>query len=559
MNITKGLILITYLVLALVTLKAALAFDIAVTIQAPSNALQGENFQTNATVSYELNQSDNISELSNQSLTLWFWVDENLTDAWSFIINPNTSLIHGFTTSIGSIGVHNLKINTTTIANESDPTNNKDETTINIQQKTASISLKPETLGSSNQERDVTTTSDLEVKNTGNIELTNIQLQATADNKYQLGINPANIASLEPGQSVNVTITCYVPEDQDSGSSNIGVITATADSSQGIVTAQTDLYLEVITHLEIRDMDITFDDHSEDVDEEETIDNIPPGASIDFEVEVKNSFDEKIDINDITVSVYNDDLDIDEESDEFDLSHGKRKRVTLSFEIPYDTSEDEYDLEITVQGEDENGATHKYETFVTLKVEKETHEINIVRVLPSRDSAFPGENFNVDVHIANIGKKDEDYGRIVILNDDLSISEEKKNIIINSGEEKTITLPITIPKSAEPGTYTFQVRTYYDYDKLSHITSFDFIVEQPITTPPPEQQPQPQTTPNETQPSIEIIQQPTPQPTTQQGVIVYGQGKPWYQETSFWLGAIAALAVIIIIALIALLVSIAKK
>ena len=561
--ITRLSTFLTALIFVLITVKTAIAFDITTSMDAPSTVFVNTAFQAEVTVTYALNATDNASTLTNQTLKLYFYVDGSQQGFEEFTINPNESVTKTFTVVLNTTGLHELKANTTIIANESNVTNNVVVKTITAQQKTANMEVTVNNLGSEDQERGVYTTSTAVIKNTGNVDLTNIALSITADSKYELTASPETIAIIHPGESVNITITCYVPEDQDSGLEQIGVLTVTADSSQGQVSRTKNLYLQTISHLEIRDMDISFNDHSEDVDPEETVDDIPPGVDVSLEVEVKNTFDEDVKIKDITVSIENSDLDVDEESDEFDLADGRKHRVTLNFEIPLDTDEDEYDLEIRVEGEDENDAKHVVETFITLSVERESHEIKILRVSPAREEAYPGETFNVDVRIANTGRHDEDAVRVLITNTELNIAEHKINIVLDRDEETVVTIPITIPEDATPGSYAFIVRTYYDNDELSDVASFDFnVLEKPVEEQQPEQEQQPQQQEEQNATTIEIVQpevQPQAQPITSTGMTFYGVETKFYEDPNFWLGVIIAIVVVIIITMLVLLFNMTKR
>ena len=83
--------------------------------------------------------------------------------------------------------------------------------------------------------------------------------------------------------------------------------------------------------------------------------------------------------------------DLEEESNEFDLRPGRDKSVTLNFEVPLEVDEDTYDVDIHVEGEDENGTTHEVDWIVYLEVEKDLVSLHLSDVVKA-NLVYESEN-----------------------------------------------------------------------------------------------------------------------------------------------------------------------
>jgi len=154
------------------------------------------------------------------------------------------------------------------------------------------------------------------------------------------------------------------------------------------------------------------------------------------------------DIEDVEVTVESrdSDLDVDEDID-FDTIRADRNDMEqLSFEIPDDIDEDDYDIEMFLTGTDENGARHgDYWTF-TLDVEVPDNEL----VISSYD-LFPSQidcNVNkvtLSVTLENTGTSDQDRGAILIESARLDIKESIYRIEIDSEDRITKTFDLALP------------------------------------------------------------------------------------------------------------------
>ncbi len=207
-----------------------------------------------------------------------------------------------------------------------------------------------------------------------------------------------------------------------------------------------------------------------------------PGSQVEFDLEVENLFtkSEDLDIEDIEVNInifdIDDGDDLDDEAKTFDLKHGDSEKVSVEFTLPLEVDEDTYDVEITVEGEDENGTTHTVEALIFLDVEKEKHELRIIKASATPPTIRCEETAHLPVSIINTGKEDEEEARVTVTSLDFGWDVEQGFEVNEGGSnnryEHTFLLPV--PKGLEDGVYTAEVTAYYDTSKMSETSSITF-------------------------------------------------------------------------------------
>ena len=152
---------------------------------------------------------------------------------------------------------------------------------------------------------------------------------------------------------------------------------------------------------------------------------------------------------------------------------------SLSFDVPDDVKEDDYDFDIYVTGDDENGARHgEFWTF-TLEVEVPDDEITITDayVNPSRIDCDV-KHVTLKVEIENSGTDDQRKAAIEIDSPRLDLQDSIYNIDIDEGDSDTKTFDISLPDDVDPGTYFITVSSFYDNNKESDVDSVQLIVEE---------------------------------------------------------------------------------
>ena len=243
--------------------------------------------------------------------------------------------------------------------------------------------------------------------------------------------------------------------------------------------------------LYIDDLTIVVEDHiNDDEDDDEGIDNgdkvkaeIVPGATVTFEFEIGNGFDE-LEMEDVVVEVNIEDIDggdddMEEESDDFEIGDDDTEDVEIEFEMPFELENDNYETVITVEGEDEEGNEYYIEWEIILEVEKESNFIYINKAELTPATVSCGVTSLLDLGLMNLGSNDEDV-TVEIKNVELGIDIAEPEFEIEEDVDdftfdKTYTLDI--PEDAEAGTYTMMVKVFYDNNDLS-MTTVDLVVEE---------------------------------------------------------------------------------
>lgn len=326
-----------------------------------------------------------------------------------------------------------------------------------------SFSVNDLSLGSDDQEREVTINGNLRISNTGT-ETVVLSLSHNIPSIYQFTLSQ-NSVTLTSGQSLDIPVTVYIPDSQDSGRNSIGTVTVVSEDGQTRIAT---VYLETKSELEISRVKIEVDGDTETVSEDEEID-AKAGDDILLTISVENNFDDNIDIEDVEVEIESDDdLDWDETEDLGDISDGDKEDIEFSFRIDDDIDEDEYDVEITVTGEDENGAMHEDQFAFSISIDKENHEITIrsATLSPNRVSC-DARTVTVRTNIENTGSNDEDDVSIVVENEELNVYEYATRIDLEEDDDTDKSFVFTVPENAQPGEYIIHVTSYYDNDEES--------------------------------------------------------------------------------------------
>lgn len=325
-------------------------------------------------------------------------------------------------------------------------------------------------LGSNDQRRKQTATANLKITNTGSDDIT-VALSSNAASLYALQFSQNNI-NVPSNQSVDVSVSVTVPDDQDSGRKSIGTITAAASG----VTRTSNIYLTTKSELVISRVKVNVDGKSSSLDDGEDVD-AEPGDEVILTVTLKNEYDESIDIEDITLTVESDsDLDLDDDADISRIKDNDKDDSEFSFTIPRDIDEDDYDIDITVDGEDENGANHEDDYTITINIDKKSHEISIVRTTLSPSRISCGGRVSLKTLVENTGNNDEDNVAIEIINSELNLEEYFTGLNIDEADDIEKTLTFNVPSSIEAGNYNIEVTSYYD-NKQSDVSVVTLYVD----------------------------------------------------------------------------------
>ena len=330
---------------------------------------------------------------------------------------------------------------------------------------------------------EVNVTGTITVTNNGNRNLNNLRVTVSlgkdasgqrislSDLLPDVSI-PSEGVTLAVGESTEVSVEMRVPEELDAvdkkgrkAAFNVADIVFQADHSGGTISKTVNVEMEAENKLIIDDAKITFDDTTETIDEGDSVDGVKPGNEIliDFQIESRYDDDEDVGIEDIELTVEGrGDLDFEEEENVDDLNPEETDSVEVKFEVDEDAGRGDEDIEITLLGEDENGARHGELWEVTLEIEREDHEIDINSVILEPATISCEKYADLKVEIRNTGRRSEDETYIKITNSELNYQVASERLDLDEDDEVTRTFTVPVPPDTLPGSYRLTVETYYD-------------------------------------------------------------------------------------------------
>ncbi|PIZ53063.1 hypothetical protein COY28_03880 [Candidatus Woesearchaeota archaeon CG_4_10_14_0_2_um_filter_57_5] len=324
-------------------------------------------------------------------------------------------------------------------------------------------------LGSSGAQRGTTVSGVIHVQNTGDGVIASINVTNTFASKYNAQVSPQIIGNLQPGQGVDVSVTMTIPSDQGASRTQVGTIVFNDGQSQKSVSVT----MQAESMLRIDDINVVYNGVSKDVNNGDTRRvELVGGEKLDLEVKVKNEFTSDIDIQDVTVSgiIYNidDGDDIDDESSSFDLRYDRSSTRTISFDIPDKLDSDNYDVEVTVTGRDDNGVRHSDTWKFQLEINKKNLDVRIVSASLNPSQVSCGASGSAYARLSNYGNNDQENIILEIKNAQLglnALSESK----LYTDEDYDKTVSFLVPQGIANGIYTVTVSVYQKYVNLGSL------------------------------------------------------------------------------------------
>jgi len=319
-----------------------------------------------------------------------------------------------------------------------------------------------------------------EIKNAGTLNaMSNIAFDLSDINaKYEASLQdaPISLAALETAQ---VNLDLKVQDDEEAGKNKIGDLVISWQNQIGEQSSTSvPVYITPKSYLIVESIKIngkTSGDLS--LDEENEI-----------KVEVKNDYTEDMEDVLVTVKILDvDGDDLEEESEEYDIDNGDDEN---DFEVEFDLSsedidEEKYTIEVTVEGEAEDGSEH--ETVVTKEVslDLEKHNVIIKKASLTSETVQCLKQTNLEVTVENIGKSNENEVEIKVTNSELGIDEVQRNIDLDkfSGKDKDYRAVFSLNlNEANAGSYPISIEVFRDEDKLEQSKSVTLTVEDCLTT-----------------------------------------------------------------------------
>jgi hypothetical protein len=392
------------------------------------------------------------------------------------------------------------------------------------------------------------------LKNLGSIKsMNNIVVVSELALEYNALLTNVPV-TLNPLGEATVTLTVTVPADESAGKHRVGDLSVTWE---GLETAKkVPVYVNPESFLSIDTIKINGKTTGDfDVNE-------------DNEIKVKISNDHTSDMKDVVVTVKILDVDgedLEEDSDEYDIDAGDSED---DFEVTFDLSgeqldEDNYDVEVTVVGEAEDGSEHESVETKNVDLDLNQHEVIIRDAKLGRSVVQCLAQTSLDVSVENIGKSNEDDVEIRVTNVALGLDLDKRNIDLDkfSGSDSDLRTSFNLAvANAAPGTYNIDVEVLRD-GKLDDTQSVSLTVQDCLTQNTATQN---QNQLTNAQLAAQLQAQIQAQLAQQMQVLPQVNTQPTTVSTSFrqstgYLFLLGALAVLVFIALILAMVVMVRR
>ena len=303
--------------------------------------------------------------------------------------------------------------------------------------------------------RESTIIIDVPVRNAGTSDsLTGITSSIDIADKYLATLSGVP-ASLDAGEVVTANLEITIPEDEDGGRHKIGTVTITSAEDSETV----DVFVDAESALVITSIEINGKSSGD----------LELGEENEIEIEIENTLE--IDIEDVEVEILMDlgDDEIDENEDIGDIRDGDEEKVTFTFSLDdEDIEEESFTLEITVTGEDEDGASHTTIETKTVDLDLEKHKLTIESVRLSPNTLTASSRGSIQVNVKNIGSSDEDEVEVRVFNSELGIDANRDEIDIDeftsSRNDERVSFNFVVPSDANAGAYQIEVEVFIDGD-----------------------------------------------------------------------------------------------
>lgn len=355
-----------------------------------------------------------------------------------------------------------------------------------------SLSASPISINFDNAKRNETRGGTFTITNDGNGDLTGVTPSSTLDSKYNIDFKNLSAFDLNIRQSKTITFSVLIPENEPTTDHSVG--TVGVNSNEFNDSSLVNLNIDIKGGLIVKDFDVRinyrnggtdFDTNIQDGQslqfKDDDQNDVRPGSELEFKLNIANTFtdnDEDPDIEDITVTItiveIDDEEDIDEESDEFSLDPDEEKRVSLFFDIPLEIEEKTFDVIVEIEGEDDEGVTHRIIWNLDLQTDKQRREIIIRRATLTQNTLSCERNTRFNFAILNIGSKEEDEVKAEAFNKEIGFNFVEDDIILDvdpfeDDDEFSKSLTINVDDKIKAGTYPITLNAYI-HDEIIYET-----------------------------------------------------------------------------------------
>ncbi len=312
-------------------------------------------------------------------------------------------------------------------------------------------------------------TENFTVTNTGNVDLINIVFDYEQDDltdgdndTITLGFDPSTITSLIAGDDSEVEVTATIDSDMDYGTYSTDVEVSTLSPTAVSATM----------HVTIRVKKEYCDSGQQGsrlvitkIEEPDTGDDFTLPATIPVEVDVRNDYDEDLDVVlEAQLFDISDDVYVVKGEDEISIDEDETGTLKVDLKIPMDVNEGHVHIVIIKIYEDGNEDDQCADDFVVVDINKDKNKVILDKATVTPEIVECDAEFSVQLKFGNAGRNDEDKVKVRIYNTNLEI-DETKTTSIDEDEYDTVNFNLLhVPEDAEESEYVLNIEWFYDYD-----------------------------------------------------------------------------------------------
>jgi len=208
-------------------------------------------------------------------------------------------------------------------------------------------------------------------------------------------------------------------------------------------------------------------------------DETKPNSDVEFTVELKNLWvgtDGKgVDAREVTAHLtiqgIDDGSDVTEDLEFGAIDYKDTEEQTVTLHIPLVAEDEDFTVSATVSWENKDGVALQSQTPLTktLTVERADNDVAITGVEFDSASLTVGDNSQVAISLANIGKDDEDV-RVRIQSDVLGVSVTSPAFKLRESKEITQYMPFDLGKDVKTGKYPMTITVSFGSESVSQST-----------------------------------------------------------------------------------------
>lgn len=351
--------------------------------------------------------------------------------------------------------------------------------------------------------KNVYSTGTITVTNDGNETLNNLRLGTIVPKlgftTTDLNVNATfSATTLAVNASTTATISVRIPDKLDAVLSstlqeaafNVADynVLGTGATSGNTVSVTPQIFAQRRNQLTIKEIEVCVNDRCKTVKDNGNIENIRPGDKMSAKVIIENRYStsdrEDLDIEDADLELEIDDRDFDlsERDTLSSISANGETEESFDFNINDDVRDGTYKMTAKVYGRDELGAFMGEKMEIRLKVQRDSHDIEIRRSTVSPGTftcsatTASARTGRVTISATNIGRQDENKAAFEISSPELGIKERVEALRMDRDSSRTESLTFTLPDTAKPGTYQLAVKSFFDNTAQSDAAQVPIVI-----------------------------------------------------------------------------------